>query len=644
MSNIAAPGTSSPSPLVCSACGAEQPFALLVPASGDSVPSSARPRLMRHDAVVGRSPDCDIVLADSPNVSRRHAQLLWRGDHLAIQDLGSSSGSFVDGRQLRDGDEARLEDGCVLELGEARWVYREAFPARNPVAQARVAAAHDPGLSSLDPAEVIRAGLELLRKVSGMQRAYLIASTASEPLVVAGGRLQGLLTRLDDPELAVSRSSIAQAVASGGIVSRVIDPSDDIDSATTTMRELDLRRIWVCPVRAPGEPPAAVIYLDSQLTAPPLAESAEAQVQVLAGQIGMALRNALLFAEVKELNEGLERKVAERTHQLEESRAQLVAQDRLATLGRLVAGIAHELNNPAGAIVSLSGTLDRLLPGVRAANERLARLKMGPEAHTVAREWFERAGKAAQEGAPDSRRRRELEVAWRQALESRGARAGEVIAAKMARTGLDPAMLSADDPLASDQGLELAAIIEDHHTFRRSLVSLNDCATNVARIVTGLKTYAHLDKSAAEVADLRRGLQAALDVIQPRIPAGIVVETHLDPVPPFLQRPGELIQVWTNLLDNALRAMGQSGTLTLACHEGSGQAVVEVTDSGSGVPEALGNRIFDLDVTTRGPSAGLGLGLAICKNIVEQNHGGRISFESRPGRTTFRVSLPLAQG
>jgi signal transduction histidine kinase len=144
-----------------------------------------------------------------------------------------------------------------------------------------------------------------------------------------------------------------------------------------------------------------------------------------------------------------------------------------------------------------------------------------------------------------------------------------------------------------------------------------------------------------EVADIGRGLRAALDIVHARLPSGISLETHIDPIEPFMHRPGELIQVWTNLMDNAIKAMGEKGTLTVVCRAENGEAVVEVSDTGAGVPESLGNRIFDLDVTTNGPGAGLGLGLPICKNLVEQNHGGRLGFDSQPGHTTFRASIPM---
>jgi signal transduction histidine kinase len=100
------------------------------------------------------------------------------------------------------------------------------------------------------------------------------------------------------------------------------------------------------------------------------------------------------------------------------------------------------------------------------------------------------------------------------------------------------------------------------------------------------------------------------------------------------------MQVWTNLVDNALGAMGESGVLTVETSDVGDCVEVRVGDTGFGIPDALRESVFDLDVTTRGPGAGLGLGLPICRSIIEKNHGGTITFESRPGRTEFVVTLP----
>jgi signal transduction histidine kinase len=195
-------------------------------------------------------------------------------------------------------------------------------------------------------------------------------------------------------------------------------------------------------------------------------------------------------------------------------------------------------------------------------------------------------------------------------------------------------------PLLRHGADRLLSLVERLHTFQHGLDTIGDSARQVARIVDGLKTYSHLDQARVEEADLHRSLQVTLAVLAPRIPPGVKVETRFATLAPFPHRPGELIQVWTNLVDNALHAMGDAGTLVLETHDAGDAVRVSIADTGAGVPPELGDRIFDLDVTTRGPGAGLGFGLAICKSLVEKSHGGSIDFESRPGHTVFTVILP----
>jgi len=488
------------------------------------------------------------------------------------------------------------------------------------------------GLTSLDPREIVERGLELLRLVSGVERSLLVGG-GSDP------GLESLLTPLDDPTLQVSRSAIAEALCEGRTVSNFVAP-DVGEFPRRSMRLLGLHRIWVHPVIGAEGRPVAAVYIDSPTAGDPFTPEVEARLVSVAEHIGLALRNASLYARVLDLNQNLEQKVAARTRELEASQAQLVARDRLATLGRLVAAIAHELNNPVGAIASFARTLGELVTPVLSMRDELAVLFPEPADRAHAQALLDASLEAAVGLSRDSRARRALEQAHAQRLSASGITSASALAARFSRIGLTPERLESALPLLKTRGEQLSRLAEQIYTFGRSLETIGQSASNVARIVDGLKTYSHLDRSEAEIADIQRGLQATLTVLAPRVPKGVEVVTRFAEIGSFLHRPGELTQVWTNLVDNALLAMGEQGTLTVETADAGESVRVSVSDTGCGVPETLRERIFDLDVTSRGPGAGLGLGLPICRTIVEKNHGGRISFESRPGHTTFTVLLP----
>jgi signal transduction histidine kinase len=236
--------------------------------------------------------------------------------------------------------------------------------------------------------------------------------------------------------------------------------------------------------------------------------------------------------------------------------------------------------------------------------------------------------------------RRELSARWARRLGEGGASDSESLADKLATTGLEPGTLELDDVLLGPHRASVVDLLERVATFRTGVETQRECAAAIARIVSGLKTYAHLDAPEAERGDIHKGIEVALAVMAPRIPAGVEVVTRFGECRPIVHHPGALMQVWTNLLDNALRAMGDSGRLKIETTQASDMVVVSISDTGPGIPVELRDHIFELDVTTRGPGAGLGLGLPICKRIIKADHGGQITFETGAAGTTFEVRLP----
>ena len=611
----------------CPNCGVPTPRAVLRFNDAESSEQRSWP-LAPADHTLGREDTCDVVLPSRDGISRRHARLRWIGTAFEIADAESSFGTTVDGRRLGSGEWRLLEDGARIGLGGHMLSFSETGDGRT-TSFGLFSLLRD--MSSLDPGIVVTRALGLLREASGIERAFLV-DAGRDP------RLSQFLTPLTDSTLKVSRSTIEEALALRRTVVRRIDTEAPI-LAAQSIAELGLRRIWVAPVPGSDGCPVAAVYLDSTGLGPDLDAATSRLMEAVVEQIAIALRNASLHSQVVSLNDNLEAKVRERTQALEQSQARLVAQDRLATLGRLVAAIAHELNNPVGAIASLAGTIDGLVGPITNVESEVAATFPDPTDRATAHILLSRTLALTGSPARDTRARRDVEGALESALAARGIAGAEDLARRFARAGLSPPDVDSVSGLLASHGEALARLAERVHTFGRATRTIGDAAQNVARIVDGLKTYAHLDRSTDEVVDIHRSLDATLAVLESRVPPGVEVVTRYDRIEPFAHRPGELTQVWTNLVDNALRAMGDSGTLTVQTQDLGDRVEVSVEDTGAGVPDAIRERMFDLDVTSRGPGAGLGLGLPICKSIVEKNHGGSIAFESRPGRTRFVVTL-----
>jgi signal transduction histidine kinase len=164
----------------------------------------------------------------------------------------------------------------------------------------------------------------------------------------------------------------------------------------------------------------------------------------------------------------------------------------------------------------------------------------------------------------------------------------------------------------------------------------------ISDIVDRVRSYSSLDRGPVQRVDLRESLDNALSILRGQVGPGVTVDMLVDAETPCIEaHGGELGQVWTNLIQNALDAMGEEGTLEIRARGTEGGITVEISDTGPGIPEALRTRIFDPFFTTKPQGKGTGLGLAISYGIVVNQHRGAIRLASRPGRTTFQVDLPL---
>jgi signal transduction histidine kinase len=370
-------------------------------------------------------------------------------------------------------------------------------------------------------------------------------------------------------------------------------------------------------------------------------DAASRQSTILVSLIlgAFALLLAILLAQVYRLNARLNLLVLERTRHLEQAQARLVASEKLAVLGRLAAGVSHELNTPLAALHSAGQTLRDFF-----ANAMGGELRAFAELSAGNRDLVESlaAGALVREevlwgGSADRKVHQRLKAQ----LESRGiVRPGDQADCWMV-LGLG----DREDiwgPLCDQPQMETVL------TLARQFVEVGVLARVVvhaseksAAVVSALRNYLEGGRSeAASSFSLRQEWESVLVLLGTRRRRGVRV--ILD-VPEDLRVVGSrsrLNQVWTNLATNALQAMGTQGCLEINARQTGETVTIEVRDTGPGVPPAIADQIFQPFFTTKPTGEGLGLGLDLCQKIVEA-HGGTLSFESEPGRTVFRVVLPV---
>jgi signal transduction histidine kinase len=219
------------------------------------------------------------------------------------------------------------------------------------------------------------------------------------------------------------------------------------------------------------------------------------------------------------------------------------------------------------------------------------------------------------------------------------------LAEPLAAAGVDCAWLERVAELAGPATGSAVAWVAATLTARGLAGELQESTERMSALVGAVKSYAYMDRGDLVEADLHEGIETTLAVLGHRLKHTSieVVRDYDRGLPRLMVRGGELNQVWTNLIDNAIDAVGDSGTIAIATRQAGGGACVEVTDDGPGIPADIRDRVFDSFFTTKEVGHGTGLGLATAHRIVVDRHDGTLTVEPEPGRTTFRVWLPLTQ-
>lgn len=379
-------------------------------------------------------------------------------------------------------------------------------------------------------------------------------------------------------------------------------------------------------------------------------------------------KNRELVSDLNGLLGALEEKVTERTRELEEStnklrttQAYMIHSEKMASLGHLIAGIAHEINTPMGAI---RGSTDNLLASIKNSIGGLSRMLeiLNPQELDLFFKSIEPSTSGAQQLSSQEERlliKRTIERLEEAPRFSQGLQLTdrERIAEIFVLMGIDDRLDEFWSLIESKDAPEIWEVAYAISRQMKSVHTIKQATERMSKIIFALRQSSRMGTSDILVmADVIEGIENVLTLYNNQIKQGIDVVRKYDKLSPLLCRPDALIQVWTNLIHNAIFAMDAKmdaktnektdgrtqgrGILEIVARQNGKGIKIDIVDSGPGIPKEILNKIFDPFFTTKAPGEGTGLGLDISRQIVEK-HGGHIEVDSIPGRTVFSVFLPF---
>jgi signal transduction histidine kinase len=384
----------------------------------------------------------------------------------------------------------------------------------------------------------------------------------------------------------------------------------------------------------------AILYLENNQSAAVFTPERVELLKIVSAQAAISLENAQLYAN-------LETKVEERTRDLktaldtlQATQKELIQSEKMAALGQLIAGIAHEINTPLGAIGSSVRNISQFL------KENLPQLpqffrELSPERQEDFSALLQRSIQQPDDRL-STREKRSLKKTIKAQLQERGIDKADSLASTLVNLGVwedvTPFLSLLNDP-ESQNILKMAAKFANLQSSTNTIFNGTDRA---AKVVFALKAYARYDVTGKKVkANITDGMETVLTLYHNQLKQGVeVIRNYQSNLPLIPCYPDELNQVWTNLIHNGIQAMNNQGVLTIDVGLKEEYLTVSITDTGGGIPPEVLPKIFNPFFTTKPPGEGSGLGLDIVKKIIDK-HQGKIEVDSMPGRTKFTVCLPI---
>lgn len=374
-------------------------------------------------------------------------------------------------------------------------------------------------------------------------------------------------------------------------------------------------------------------------------ELKEADLQLKLDELNKAQKKLeLVQKDLERSNENLEENVMERTRELEaamqhlqSTQSQLIAAEKMASLGQLIAGVAHEINTPIGAVKAAGTNIMDILPALLDQGSTLI-----PHLPNEAREQTTAILKAflANTVILSAKEERAKKRAYSKALQAEGYEDCYSIVDSLIAAGFyaDPSPYM--PLLTGPSGEQILQYLAGQGQLIRNLRNILLAANKTAKVVYALKSYSHSHEAdETSKVNLMETIETVLILYHNQLKRGVEVTTDLVEVPAVKGNPDELSQVWTNIIHNAVQAMDHKGHLHVKLRDEGEFAQIQISDNGKGIPQDIQEKIFEPFFTTKRRGEGTGLGLDICRKIVEK-HKGRIYVKSQPGETIFFIELP----
>ncbi|HAC62832.1 MAG TPA: hybrid sensor histidine kinase/response regulator [Cyanothece sp. UBA12306] len=344
--------------------------------------------------------------------------------------------------------------------------------------------------------------------------------------------------------------------------------------------------------------------------------------------------------QIRRLQENLEeknQKLQIALRQVKQAQNQLIQSEKMAALGQLIAGISHEINTPLGAINSSIQNLAAFFKqDIKTIWDFWTSIAAEDQAY-----FFDLLNNISPSNL-SSREKRQIKRKFIQQLETQGIQQADYIADTLVDLGISAEKIELFIPLFRQaKGIEILDKAYQFFSLKKSTETIKSATDRADKIIFPLKSYARYDLGTEKrESDLIHGIETVLTLYHNQIKQGVEIIKNYTELPPILCYPDELIQVWTNLIHNALQAMEYQGQLMIDVQRENELILTKITDNGPGIPEKIMPRIFEPFFTTKIAGEGSGLGLDIVERIIDK-HQGTIEVKSCPGKTTFIVYLPL---